>query len=154
MGNDIYHIEYVVNLSRIAEPLVGLVATPLPLVNLDGSPARVLAFEGDEAVSFFTSILQHVVHCPVVAREQTPPQVEHKPQCLIDGSEFVAPDAAKPTCQAFIGHHPELVAACVRRVVQPADPRLDLDVASQPVGSGGDRNDNHKPAGSVVEDVG
>jgi len=56
LGNDIYNIEYVVNLYRIAEPFVGLIATPLPLVNLDGSPARVLAFEGGEAIAFFASI--------------------------------------------------------------------------------------------------
>jgi len=55
LGNDIYNIEYVVNLARISAPFVGLIATPLPLVNLDGAPARVLAFEGDEAVSFFAS---------------------------------------------------------------------------------------------------
>jgi arylformamidase len=55
LGNDIYNIEYVVNLARIGTPFVGLIATPLPLVNLDGAPARVLAFEGDDAVSFFAS---------------------------------------------------------------------------------------------------
>ncbi|MEY8015819.1 cyclase family protein [Mycobacterium servetii] len=42
LGNDIYNIEYVVNLSRIAEPFVGLIATPLPLVNLDGWILRLV----------------------------------------------------------------------------------------------------------------
>jgi hypothetical protein len=27
---------------------------------------------------------------PLVDRERTPSQVEHEPQCLIDGSEFVS----------------------------------------------------------------
>ena len=48
-------IEYVVNLARISAPFEGLIATPLPLVNLNGAPARVLAFEGDEAIVFFAS---------------------------------------------------------------------------------------------------
>ncbi|OSC42981.1 cyclase family protein [Mycobacterium decipiens] len=55
LGNDIYNIEYVVNLARVASPFVGLIATPLPLVGLDGAPARVLAFEGQDAVDFFAT---------------------------------------------------------------------------------------------------
>jgi arylformamidase len=55
LGNDIYNIEYVVNLSRISAPFVGIIAMPLPLVALDGAPARVLAFEGNHALSFFAS---------------------------------------------------------------------------------------------------
>lgn len=55
LGADIYNIEYVINLARISRPFVGLIATPLPLVQLDGSPARVLAFEDDQAIDFFTS---------------------------------------------------------------------------------------------------
>ncbi len=55
LGNDIYNIEYVVNLASISTPFVGIMAMPLPLVGLDGAPARVLAFEGDEALSFFVS---------------------------------------------------------------------------------------------------
>lgn len=55
LGNDIYNIEYVVHLSRISTPFVGIIAMPLPLVALDGAPARVLAFEGDHALSFFAS---------------------------------------------------------------------------------------------------
>lgn len=57
LGNDIYNIEYVINLARVTRPFVGLLATPLPLVDLDGSPARVLAFEEDQAIEFFGSYL-------------------------------------------------------------------------------------------------
>lgn len=55
LGNDIYNIEYVINLSCISTPFVGIIAMPLPLVALDGAPARVLAFEGDQALAFFAS---------------------------------------------------------------------------------------------------
>ena len=46
LGADIYNIEYVHNLSSISAPRCAVVALPLKLAALDGSPARVLAIEG------------------------------------------------------------------------------------------------------------
>lgn len=46
LGNDIYNIEYVQNLGKIERPRVAILALPLPLVGLDGSPTRVVAVEG------------------------------------------------------------------------------------------------------------
>lgn len=46
LGEDIYNIEYVQNLGLIKAERVGLVAMPLKLVGLDGSPSRVIALEG------------------------------------------------------------------------------------------------------------
>lgn len=46
LGNDIYNIEYVRHLSKIERPRCAIMALPLPLVGLDGSPARVIALEG------------------------------------------------------------------------------------------------------------
>ncbi|MFU0507914.1 cyclase family protein [Pseudaminobacter sp. NGMCC 1.201702] len=46
LGNDIYNIEYVRGLGKIAAPRTAIVAMPLKLVGLDGSPARVVALEG------------------------------------------------------------------------------------------------------------
>jgi kynurenine formamidase len=53
LGNDTYNIEYVHNLNQIAEPRCVIVALPLKLSGLDGSPARVLAIEGVEMPSTF-----------------------------------------------------------------------------------------------------
>lgn len=46
LGNDIYNIEYVRHLSHIQRPRCAILALPLPLVGLDGSPTRVVALEG------------------------------------------------------------------------------------------------------------
>ncbi len=47
LGQDIYNIEYVQNLGKIKAPRTTIIAFPLRLVGLDGSPARVVALEGD-----------------------------------------------------------------------------------------------------------
>jgi arylformamidase len=54
LGNDIYNIEYVRNLGAIRSERVALLALPLPLVGLDGSPTRVVALEGVEVPRDFT----------------------------------------------------------------------------------------------------
>ena len=46
LGEEIYNIEYVHQLGLIERPRLTIVALPLKLVGLDGSPARVLALEG------------------------------------------------------------------------------------------------------------
>lgn len=46
LGSEIYNIEYVQNLTKISQPRVTLLALPLPLEGLDGSPTRVIALEG------------------------------------------------------------------------------------------------------------
>lgn len=46
LGNDIYNIEYVVNLAALQRDFHTLFALPLKLVDLDGAPARVIAFDG------------------------------------------------------------------------------------------------------------
>jgi kynurenine formamidase len=48
LGQDIYNIEYVHNLPKIAGDRCAIIAMPLKLVGLDGSPARVLALEGHD----------------------------------------------------------------------------------------------------------
>ncbi len=48
LGVDIYNIEYVHNLPALSTPRCTIVALPLKLAGLDGSPARVLALEGVE----------------------------------------------------------------------------------------------------------
>lgn len=48
LGEDIYNIEYVHNLAAIERPRCSILALPLKLVGLDGSPARVLALEGHD----------------------------------------------------------------------------------------------------------
>lgn len=45
LGNGIIVIEYLTNMSQIRRPKFLLVATPLKLVGVDGSPVRVLAIE-------------------------------------------------------------------------------------------------------------
>lgn len=45
LGEDIYNIEYVQNLSRIERPRTTIIALPLRLCGLDGSPSRVIALE-------------------------------------------------------------------------------------------------------------
>jgi kynurenine formamidase len=45
LGNNIYNIEYVQNLNKISNPRLTIIALPLKLVGLDGSPARVIAIE-------------------------------------------------------------------------------------------------------------
>ncbi|MEM7178857.1 MAG: cyclase family protein [Pseudomonadota bacterium] len=46
LGKGIYNIEYVRNLGLIESDRVVIVAMPLKLVGLDGSPSRVIALEG------------------------------------------------------------------------------------------------------------
>ena len=46
LGSDIYNIEYVQNLGKIRQSRVAIMALPLNLVGLDGSPTRVIAVEG------------------------------------------------------------------------------------------------------------
>ena len=46
LGEDIYNIEYVHNLGAIERPRCAIIALPLKLVGLDGSPSRVVALEG------------------------------------------------------------------------------------------------------------
>lgn len=53
LGNDIYNIEYVHKLSELAAPRCAVVALPLKLTGLDGSPARVVAIEGVDLPSIF-----------------------------------------------------------------------------------------------------
>lgn len=53
LGADIYNIEYVHGLGGIRRPRLAIVALPLKLVGLDGSPARVLAIEGLDLPSEF-----------------------------------------------------------------------------------------------------
>jgi kynurenine formamidase len=54
LGRDIYNIEYVHNLDKIRTSRLGIIALPLKLVGLDGSPARVLAVEGHDLPREFT----------------------------------------------------------------------------------------------------
>ena len=54
LGEEIYNIEYVYNLSKIAAPRLTILALPLKLVGLDGAPARVVAIEGAEFPGEFT----------------------------------------------------------------------------------------------------
>lgn len=46
LGNDIYNIEYVRGLGKISNPRTAIIAMPLKLVGLDGSPTRVVALDG------------------------------------------------------------------------------------------------------------
>ncbi len=46
LGNDIFNIEYVVNLAKIERPRCAIIALPVKLHGLDGAPARVVALEG------------------------------------------------------------------------------------------------------------
>lgn len=48
LGQEIYNIEYVHHLGRITAERLAILALPLKLVGLDGSPARVVAIEGAE----------------------------------------------------------------------------------------------------------
>jgi kynurenine formamidase len=54
LGNSIFNIEYVINLARIEQPRCAIVALPLNLVGLDGSPSRVIALEGVDIPKEFT----------------------------------------------------------------------------------------------------
>jgi kynurenine formamidase len=54
LGKDIYNIEYVYNLGKIRAQRLAIIALPLKFVGLDGSPARVLAFEGLDLPREFT----------------------------------------------------------------------------------------------------
>jgi len=54
LGQEIYNIEYVRGLSRITRPRLAIVALPLNLVGLDGSPSRVIALEGHDLPRDFT----------------------------------------------------------------------------------------------------
>jgi kynurenine formamidase len=45
LGSGVWNIEYVTNLGALRGPAVTIVALPLKLTGLDGSPARVIAFE-------------------------------------------------------------------------------------------------------------
>lgn len=54
LGKDIYNIEYVHNLGKIRAQRLAIIALPLKFVGLDGSPARVLAFEGLDLPREFT----------------------------------------------------------------------------------------------------
>lgn len=54
LGEEIYNIEYVHNLSKIAAARLTILALPLKLVGLDGAPARVVAIEGMEFPGEFT----------------------------------------------------------------------------------------------------
>jgi len=53
LGADIYNIEYVHNLPKIAGDRCAIIALPLKLVGLDGSPARILALEGHDLPGTF-----------------------------------------------------------------------------------------------------
>jgi kynurenine formamidase len=55
LGKDIYNIEYVHKLAAISRPRCAIVALPLKLAGLDGSPARVLAIEGVDLPGTFTA---------------------------------------------------------------------------------------------------
>lgn len=48
LGDDIYNIEYVHRLAHITASRFSIVALPLKLVGLDGSPARVVAVQGSD----------------------------------------------------------------------------------------------------------
>ena len=48
LGTDIYNIEYVRNLGLIEGERTSIIALPLHLVGLDGSPARIVAFDGPD----------------------------------------------------------------------------------------------------------
>ena len=54
LGEEIYNIEYVHNLTKITAPRLTILALPLKLVGLDGAPARVVAIEGAEFPGEFT----------------------------------------------------------------------------------------------------
>lgn len=45
LGSGVWNIEYVTNLGALTGPAVTIVALPLKLAGLDGSPARVIAFD-------------------------------------------------------------------------------------------------------------
>jgi kynurenine formamidase len=45
LGSGVWNIEYVTNLGALTGPAVTIVALPLKLSGLDGSPARVIAFD-------------------------------------------------------------------------------------------------------------
>lgn len=46
LGNDIFNIEYVINLAKIERPRCAIIAMPLKLEGLDGAPSRVVALDG------------------------------------------------------------------------------------------------------------
>jgi len=56
LGQEIYNIEYVHNLGKIARPRLAIAALPLKLVGLDGAPARVIAIEGHDLPRDFTVV--------------------------------------------------------------------------------------------------
>jgi len=80
-------------------------------------------------------------------------EIEDEPQGLIDQSHRARRDHPLPGRHAFGRDDPQLIAAGVRGVVEPAVLRLQLDMAAKPVPGGGDRNDDHQPARTVVQDV-
>jgi arylformamidase len=47
LGRGIHNVEYVTNLGAVRSPSPTIVALPLKLAGLDGSPARVIAIDGD-----------------------------------------------------------------------------------------------------------
>jgi arylformamidase len=47
LGSGIYNVEYVTNLGALRSASPTIVALPLKLAGLDGSPARVIAIDGD-----------------------------------------------------------------------------------------------------------
>jgi arylformamidase len=54
LGKEIYNIEYVHGLGKISRPRTAIIALPLNLVGLDGSPSRVVALDGVDLPAEFT----------------------------------------------------------------------------------------------------
>lgn len=52
LGNNIYNIEYVINLRALTKPFHTVIALPLKLVGMDGAPARVIALDADDDLLF------------------------------------------------------------------------------------------------------
>lgn len=80
-------------------------------------------------------------------------EVEYKTQRLVNGPHLVRAGHPQARRHSFDGYHSQLIATSIGRVVQPAVLRLQFDMASQSVAGGRNRDDDHHPARSVVENV-
>ena len=80
-------------------------------------------------------------------------QVENEAQSLVDCVDLLDGRHSSHGNDAFGGDDPDLVTSCVRRVVQTAAARLQLDVASKPIRHRSDGHYHDEVSGAVVEDV-
>lgn len=81
-------------------------------------------------------------------------QIEDEAYGLVDRVDLLDARYPAPGNDSFGGYDPKLVTARIRRVLQSAASRCQLDVAAKPVGSRPDRHDDNETALAVVEYIG